>query len=416
MAYDNGKITAPVGIKDIRNALGIDSADLHTLCASERVNPMAKFKPVRYAKKGSLTNAERASVRYGMGATVPSFSVNDPSPSVTWTYYRVRENIDFSRYTDFDGYYAYACVPFAFDVSGALNDGVGFRLFVDSMAGTYYQENGYSNERWDEDLNLSLTDLISGATNASSEGYIGFIIHDLTAGDSVAVVTNVKLKDISSTVPVVVLYAEQHVISGVTYPAIPIISDSTRSGNTFRFISALFNNGPSNPTANAYEIMPSSMIVYSLAFRDGSDRRDLALYLNDTIMGLRCSIANSGITMTYLGTVDGMLEYSISGNVDGIYTTPSGHWAVDEVVSEITIRSDNGYVGEERMNVVVEKSVSIPLPNTTYSLRAATLSDIRYYTWPQVPQTERAIIITGKVKHIYEEVYYENTIKVRATN
>lgn len=47
MGYSNGVVSAPVGIYDVRRALGLSSNDLGTLCKSTRINMWSKFKPVR---------------------------------------------------------------------------------------------------------------------------------------------------------------------------------------------------------------------------------------------------------------------------------------------------------------------------------------------------------------------------------
>lgn len=50
MAHNNGEITAPVSIQDVRQVLGNSSTDLGTLCKASQINMWAKYKPVPYAK------------------------------------------------------------------------------------------------------------------------------------------------------------------------------------------------------------------------------------------------------------------------------------------------------------------------------------------------------------------------------
>ena len=49
MSVTNYKITAPVGIADIKSALGAGSGDLGTLCQNGNVNKWAKYKPIKLA-------------------------------------------------------------------------------------------------------------------------------------------------------------------------------------------------------------------------------------------------------------------------------------------------------------------------------------------------------------------------------
>ena len=48
MALENGKITAPVSIDDLKNLFGEGSGDLATLCTSPKINVWAKYKPTDY--------------------------------------------------------------------------------------------------------------------------------------------------------------------------------------------------------------------------------------------------------------------------------------------------------------------------------------------------------------------------------
>ncbi len=65
MAVSNGIITAPVSISDVRQALGVASNDLGTLCRSSKINKWAKWKPYRYPRL-STNEADAQSVNYGL--------------------------------------------------------------------------------------------------------------------------------------------------------------------------------------------------------------------------------------------------------------------------------------------------------------------------------------------------------------
>jgi hypothetical protein len=61
MGYDSEKklVSKPIDTTDVAAALGVTSSDVGTLCCSEEINMMAKYKPVSYAKWGELTDRER---------------------------------------------------------------------------------------------------------------------------------------------------------------------------------------------------------------------------------------------------------------------------------------------------------------------------------------------------------------------
>lgn len=427
MAYSNYRITGAVGISDIRNALGVSSGDIATLCSSQSINPMAKYKPVRHSSHGILTQAQRASTRYGFGSSFPTYTGRDIDPSNTWTYLRVRPRTDYSRYTDFDGYYHLACVPFAFNVSGALQDGIGIQLFANSSASDYYSDQGMT-ERWDVDGNLSLSELFANSSNASLNSYIAVCIHDMTKGDGIVVLTNKKIGDVGSTVPVIVLYAQEQTVGGVTYPSVAMLNDTTRSGNTFRFIIGLMNSAPSNPTTTAYQIFTdttsptaSQLVLFSLAIKEGIDRKDLPMLSTHTIMGLDCSLSSSGMTLTYVGQVtkygNTMLQYNLSGTISGTFITPRGHWSPEDgtVGVQITIGSDYGYVGDN-YNMTYVTSAYVEMANTTYTQTLYTVSNVPVYIYQQVPTSERSAKVSAYAYKSYEKVYFDNTLTIRVTN
>jgi hypothetical protein len=59
MSYSNGKITAPISISDVANALGSGSYDLGTLCNHDNINPASRNKPIVYPTVAALTDEQR---------------------------------------------------------------------------------------------------------------------------------------------------------------------------------------------------------------------------------------------------------------------------------------------------------------------------------------------------------------------
>lgn len=55
MSNNNGRISAPVGIDDIRRTLGANTTDLGQLCKHPNINMWAKYKPTRYEGSGPTT-------------------------------------------------------------------------------------------------------------------------------------------------------------------------------------------------------------------------------------------------------------------------------------------------------------------------------------------------------------------------
>lgn len=125
MANSNGKITAPVGISDIRSVLGVSSADLGTLCQSSKINLWAKYKPVRLYQvvdttdQYDYTNLKwKSSATWWKGLSGEFAGITPPSAVSTisqlialynggnngWVYNRPTGSIHPFRLTDFAEY------------------------------------------------------------------------------------------------------------------------------------------------------------------------------------------------------------------------------------------------------------------------------------------------------------------------
>lgn len=100
MGHLNGRITAPVGIEDLRQTLGTSSADIGMICDEANINPASKRKPIRHANKGYVSDAEMKEANYGLRFNT-AFNVSDLEQG--YTYVRTTGN-DPRRYTDFEGY------------------------------------------------------------------------------------------------------------------------------------------------------------------------------------------------------------------------------------------------------------------------------------------------------------------------
>ena len=60
MGWNGRKMTKPIGMGDIKDAVNYGSLDLGTLIANGNIKPMAKYKPVRHSEVGILNETQRA--------------------------------------------------------------------------------------------------------------------------------------------------------------------------------------------------------------------------------------------------------------------------------------------------------------------------------------------------------------------
>lgn len=107
----NNTITTPINVTDPYTLLGVSSSggawDIGYICSNThgKINKWSKYKPVRYNSLGDLTDAQRASVNYGLA--VPAIQTQ-PSATKTdvWGYNAPRggEYNEVYRIDDFNGY------------------------------------------------------------------------------------------------------------------------------------------------------------------------------------------------------------------------------------------------------------------------------------------------------------------------
>lgn len=97
MAYNASEqlITAPVSIRNLQDCFGLGSGDLGTIITTANINMWARFKPVKLATVGLITDAQRASVNHGItlpditrGSITESNVMDAAANAATWGYDR----------------------------------------------------------------------------------------------------------------------------------------------------------------------------------------------------------------------------------------------------------------------------------------------------------------------------------------
>ena len=78
MAYNASEqlITAPVSIRNLQDCFGLGANDLGTIITTANINMWARFKPVKLATVGLITDAQRASVNHGISIPAPVIDDN----------------------------------------------------------------------------------------------------------------------------------------------------------------------------------------------------------------------------------------------------------------------------------------------------------------------------------------------------
>lgn len=131
MSVNNGKITPPISIDDVKSVLGESSNDVATLCKSTKINKWSKNKPIKHNCLFKPTEAQKKEANYGI-SNIPYYRllgnmaqdvINGSMKNATnistldtriepWHYQQpIGGYASPYRLGDFDGYFANASAP-----------------------------------------------------------------------------------------------------------------------------------------------------------------------------------------------------------------------------------------------------------------------------------------------------------------
>ena len=361
-----------VSVNDVQQALGRTANDVGRLCSdmewsgqslvrANKTNPMAKYKPVRHPSLAVLTPAQRASTRYGFGGGLPPTLdlTQNNVPQNDWVYLPPRGKgggsggaDEWYRLLDFDGYASLACAPLVVSVGQLVYDAGAesqILLFGNGKSNAIREDGG----RWVEDQSLSITELLQSAESLY-DYHVSFLLVDTTDANKPKnmLVTRITMDrfvgpEYSSFIfPV---YAQGQEVSGITYPAVPLLA-SSRSGHDFAVVACLLPAYP--PEGYGYSVYTpttspavSTLIPYSLGFSSGCDRAVATLASGAfkldgmRITSVSVTYADMVTEVTYQGFVYRAFRISVSVVLD---TSDASGWYGDDKTVSGTISVSNG--------------------------------------------------------------------------
>ena len=174
MGHANGRITAPVNTDDISATLGVASHDVATLCTSDRINPWAKYKPIRGGSYTPLLAAGFAGttedinngIIFGMRAATRSSRLDDIH-ECDFSYAGKPGDNDWKRMTDFVGY-DHNAGPLPMVAFSMLNQWVYVDIGSAVVPVTFSFANGINGTGKPSNLRAVSVDDIIKATDRSS--------------------------------------------------------------------------------------------------------------------------------------------------------------------------------------------------------------------------------------------------------
>lgn len=181
MPFNGQQIIAPVSFGNVQRALSTGLYSESSLCRHPNVNMFAKYKPIRYDKRGILTNAERSQnvsiwtgyvctwgIKRKVSYDYTQFEVNGVIASDPWVWDKPTGNAYMYRITDFAcydntnfGYNIKAVPPIAFHFPVDSNLYIPISGDSAQMSFIFTFNNGVLN--WSSTHSLALADILTTA-------------------------------------------------------------------------------------------------------------------------------------------------------------------------------------------------------------------------------------------------------------
>ena len=366
MANDNGRIyidteSSPnvgISIGDLQDVFGTVKNDIGQIVTDTDIDikPMAKYKPVRHPSLATLTNSQRASVRYGFDGNLPQLTMSQNEPQNDWVYLRPRGKgqgsggaDEWFRFMDFNGYSSGACHPLVVSVGQLVYDGQSQLLLFGNEKSNAIREDG---KTWVADQSLSLDELLESASDYYAH-HISFLLIDTYDYAKNLIVMRRTMSEFVSgdySAYVFPIYAETTTESGITYPSVPLLA-SSRSGHTFKIIVCLMaGNAPSSQDPECYFVYTAStnpqvqaLVPYSLGFVAGSDRTTIdlasgAFKMDGTTFTVNVSYTDMVTELEWNGYTYHAFKVSVHAVFD---TTQAGAYSGREMMVSGTLTLSN---------------------------------------------------------------------------
>lgn len=266
MAYTTGgRITAPVRLVDVQNALGDSSQDVDVICVSDKINKWAKYKPYDVDQKEHITNTHRVSVNWGI-TDIPTwvrlsymatflFSTNRggidtkyrpecdiAKGALSTDYFNYQKPTTWFRQTDFEDYYPDAEEPIKEMSSNTIKiTPAGYLRIEFGMGVTSAYALSLSDLTWPGSQQFPFGGMYFGVLMRKTSGGSTWAIIQKTSGENAHFVTMSEAQNIGMYRAEMKLDATQADFAG-TWKIYPIVSSiafdptptlSEQDGNKF---------------------------------------------------------------------------------------------------------------------------------------------------------------------------------------
>lgn len=206
MSVNGTILSAPIGLQEVYSLLGVAKSgsyyDVGYICSNShgKINPWAKFKPIRFNTPQILNENNRKSALYGLSISPTDYGnlLQQYKDGKGWEYLPPRPGTDWSRLADFDGY-NHAAEPFlrtniqqgsSVKVNIATNPSHTFTLVKPSLPQNSISISDFADTTYSELASSArLVAFLFNSPTPLTSNYIGTFKGDVIATSSAPSVT-----------------------------------------------------------------------------------------------------------------------------------------------------------------------------------------------------------------------------------
>lgn len=334
---------------------------LADLCQASSINKFARYKPEDYPTDSNLTEAQRASNRYGFKNDTPYIKAGFSTPQHSvYQYQRPKGGTSsMNRLRDFNGYYHGAVSPLSLIFPQ--------KVYIDAANGVSIRANDTGVTNYNPSTCVKLGDVMK----ATNDYYVALYIHKDT-NNQWLLPTDVKVNDLSEAIfPSICFAAESSMLPAATGHIynyiIPELANMKGQELTLIAVGveALKYQTDKTPLGRSGTKLIGDRWMFSMELEENADRRTLSVDVAKTLAGLAATFTMSGKVTKASATINGRQAYYLTNLTSTLNViTPSDWMFTSQDTITLTAKVINNVGEMSKTDGTLVTTIEIPMAVT----------------------------------------------------
>lgn len=371
------------------NLLGVGKREdgryyLADLCQADSINRFARFKPEDYPTDSNLTEAQRASNRYGFKNDTPYIKAGFSTPQHSvYQYQRPKGGTSsMNRLRDFNGYYHGAVSPLSLIFPQ--------KVYIDAANGVSIRANDTGVTNYNPSTCVKLGDVMK----ATNDYYVALYIFK-DGNNQWLLPTDVKVNDLSSAIfPSICFAAESTMLptaTGYIYNyIIPELANMKGQEVTLIAVGVESLKYQTDKIPLKWHEGGNKEIgdrwMFSMELEENADRRTLVVDVAKTLAGLSATFSMTGSVTKASATIDGRQAYYLTNLTSTLNVNTPSDWmftSQDKITLTAKVINNVGSIAQTNGTLVnnLETSMSVTLKDAGATIPIKDLVSITNYNF-----------------------------------